>query len=243
MSNCAEYKSPAQLGLNICTSDVPCYDGQGLSCVSLPSNPTLNDVIAAIDTSICGLQTLINAIDTSAQLPDPWLKYTNSDQIIATITNLDGTAGITTVDLGFGIIPVSDLLYNVSSTETVLVRGFVEFKVDVDTLNPSYSENGLEVILTFPEFSSVGSNVLSANKLMESDYPYPTHIPATPCSVQTQQQLPTLEPTKNRGAGQVYLGNEAGDNKILIRIYPNFTRDGRHNIRIGFDCPVELINA
>jgi hypothetical protein len=65
MGNCENFKSPSAFGLKICTSDITCVNGLNFSCVTLPSNPTLNDVLNALESEICSIIELIANMDTS----------------------------------------------------------------------------------------------------------------------------------------------------------------------------------
>jgi len=53
-NECPPLLKPSDLGLTIATSDVTLFDGN-LTCVSVPANSTLNEVLAALDAAICDM--------------------------------------------------------------------------------------------------------------------------------------------------------------------------------------------
>jgi len=62
---CENTLVPQGFGEQICTSSVTCYDGVALSCVTPPADPSLNEVIEAIDTAICGLSGAPSPVDAA----------------------------------------------------------------------------------------------------------------------------------------------------------------------------------
>lgn len=247
MSDCENFKSPQALGLKICTSDITCVNGLNFECINLPSNPDLNDVLNSIDDSVCELFGLVNNITVPSPTPDPWLKYQAVDVTSNSITPFPDfpDSGIATVDLGSGIIPVSDIAYNVISENTVQIKGWVEFKIDLDTVPVNWNGGNFIVSLDFPSFSATGSNVLSVDKVME---PIITQF-HSPCRNLIQQQSPVLSNIFDAGAGAVTFSNDgAGGNRITIKLNAAFetylpAATGRWNIRLGFDGSAKLVNA
>jgi len=53
MSGCKKSVKPKPLGLDICTSDVTCFDGN-LACLGVPPNSDLNDILEILANAICG---------------------------------------------------------------------------------------------------------------------------------------------------------------------------------------------
>lgn len=56
MSDCEKIIKPelANLGA-LCTGAITCYDGNPFTCVSLPQNPTLNDILIALQNAVCSI--------------------------------------------------------------------------------------------------------------------------------------------------------------------------------------------
>ena len=65
MSDCNNTLKPKTAGELLCTSDIACYDGVALSCVSVPAGANLNQVISSIDRAICALNTPSAPVDAS----------------------------------------------------------------------------------------------------------------------------------------------------------------------------------
>ena len=64
MAKCDKLLTPEQMGFNVSSSDIKSYDGTTLVDVVLPTNPTLNDVIKAVDDEFVDHQTQIDAVAT-----------------------------------------------------------------------------------------------------------------------------------------------------------------------------------
>lgn len=61
MSDCDKQLKPSGFNETICTSDISCYDGIAMQCVTIPAGANLNQVLAAIDQAICDVETLASA--------------------------------------------------------------------------------------------------------------------------------------------------------------------------------------
>lgn len=165
--NCDNFKSPKQLGLNICTSDVSCYDGVSLNCIELPSNPDLNDVIAATDAKICDVINLINTI--SVPLPtipdDPWVYLTDVDPEI-TGFNFSGTATEVSSELNvaYKVLSPSHAILKVKAILTVIMTSpeldidFDFFLGNVQNADSGWFSSGEKVFSSILPDSLVGEN-------------------------------------------------------------------------------------
>ena len=132
MSECDNFKSPKQLGLKICTSDVECYNGVILECIDLPSNPSLNNVIEATDDKICELINLINGIVAPAPVipNDDWVVIDETDPKITVILQ---QGSVVWNDFTFGIA------YKILSTDHAIIKFRAHLDVNIvqisDTIN------------------------------------------------------------------------------------------------------------
>jgi len=166
MSDCTNYKSPKQLGLRICTSDVPCYDGSILECINLPSNPSLNDVIKSTDEAICNLIDLINNIEVPAAVipQDDWVVI---DETYPFITPVD-FSGASPVPNGFTF----DVAYKILSADHAIVKVNAEYDV---TIVSQFTDN-MAFRIYMDDILDANSNWLNGtNGRFQSNITYPSN--------------------------------------------------------------------
>lgn len=59
MSACSQFLTSIGYNGVLCTSDIACYDGSQFACVTIPTDATLNQVLAAIADKICDVEASI----------------------------------------------------------------------------------------------------------------------------------------------------------------------------------------
>ena len=169
----------------------------------------------------------------------PWQRFVAGDVVA---DNLEPwpplSAGVTAVDLGFGNYPVAELSYNPLSEYSALLKGFIDFKLDVDLGDPNYDNGGFIATIEYPQFP-VAANWLVA-KLMSLPWVNNYH---SPVRVHIQQQTPVIGSIIDLGAAAVKLDNIGGNNRIQIKCMANFPATGRYNVRMGFDGSTSVIDA
>lgn len=218
--NCENFKSPSALGLRICTSDVPCYDGLAFECIPLPSNPSLNDVLKSIDEAHCELINLINS--GGGNVPnDDWVEFTNVDMIAI---NYTGTAGGTPIDRNMNIL----FQYKVTSPDSAVVKCNVTFEAPITGILDFTQFN-----FTIPDIT--GSNWFSGNKQMVATdiaFTRALHVPVSLIATD--------------GTGQQYVSKgRAGASNNLFSVgfcQPNIA-NGSYNFEIDFEMTCRLVDA
>ena len=224
MSGCENSKSPRALGLNLCTSDIPCYNGQNLDSVDLPSNPSLNDVIESIDSEICSLIGLIAGAGTPTIPNDPWVELDLPSMVAS---NYTGTAGgaIGTYN------PNLFFTYKVISEDTALVR-----------CNMRLNNVPITGILDFVQFNFTTPNLLaSGHNWLPVDKRFTTENIANTVATSSPVSIIAVNGT---GVEYVSKGRVNAANNIFAVGFcqPNIT-NGNYNFEIDFEITCRLMDA
>lgn len=216
--SCENYKSPKELGLRICTSDVPCYDGQGLECVDLPSNPSLNDVISSIDDAVCSLISLINS--GGGNVPnDDWVELINANMSSVNWTGTDTGAGAS-LDILFQ--------YKVTSPDSAIVKCNARVTATITGLLDFVNFN-----FTTPNVS--GSNWFTGDKKFRTTDIAFTRGIHTPVSI-----------IASDGTTQQYISKGrafASDNIFTVGFAQPNIPNGTYDFEIDFEMTCRLIDV
>ena len=232
MSNCDNYKSPSALGLTICTGDVSCYTGSILSCIELPANPTLNDIISATDTKICELVTLINA-SAGAPTPDGWILYQFADFISYTaVPYTPFSDGVTIPALS----NTAWIAIKVVDANTVLIKGDLRFTATFDRTAPNWIGGGIQMDITLPPLSA--SNHFAGSKGLVTNFTISSNEYMGAAQVYTQNAI-INSPIIDKPAARTRFYNTGGNSVVSIRSTPEWV-DGTFSITYGFDGSSEI---
>jgi len=226
---CRNYKSPKQLGLRICTSDIPCYDGQGFECIELPSNPSLNQVLKAIDLEFCALLELINNI----ALPnEPWENLVDGLNVIS--KQFQGKEGTTLVGDESSIQVRGN--YHVLSPNAIAVGGTIDLTVDIDPTAEDYDGGGFQIDLAYEAIESAIGGWFNPDLKIHSNGQFSN---VSPTSV-----LYTA-PSGSEGyfSGHAVYGSTPAvtpDNEIQFFNIFKFTEAGQHSLTIFFNAVIGI---
>ena len=216
MSDCENFKSPRELGLRICTSDIFCYDGADFECLVVPSDPTLNDILAAIDTQVCNLLELINNPVAPVVPNDVWKTLNLGDLVAFNFTGIVGSG--TTVGFDYKIIAV----------DSALVRCRVKFSGNITSLFDFVNFN-----FTLPSFTV--SNFFTVAKqftMITADGGDLTHSPIS------------IVITDGTGLEYVSKGRATVTNNLVFTGFsqPNIV-NGNYDFEIDFQLMCRIIDA
>ena len=222
--------------LNIQTGDRVCDIWQKIAlAISNVTGSTIESVTVVGNDLVITMTdgTIFTTPLPSAPVPnDDWVQVFQTD---LTFRSFNGTPGTTFVgDINNDLI--AQITYNVISPQSVLISGWIQFDILIDTTFPAYEEGTFTLQLRFPPMTSP-SGWFVGNKGM-SDGIIPINL-KTPVYVNI---TPPVGEQYDAGAGSVSFSNNGAENRLILFSEPKILLDGIHTITLGFNASTKIVS-